>query len=108
MNRTFTQKELGDYLNNNPLGAVVHFGDLDNMNGENYIFVDYLGERLIPFDNGGDYITSLQVSIYVKDFASRKILVDYVKQLSQFNIEYQGSDEGNYFVSILTTTIFLK
>lgn len=108
MNRVFTQKELGDFLTGNPLGVAVHVGDLDNMNGKDYIFLDYINETIIPFDNMGDYKTSIQISIYCKDFINRKILVDYVKTLSQFSIEYQGSAEGNYYEAILRTDLFLK
>ena len=108
MNRVFTQKELGNYLADNPLNVAVHVGDLDNMNGNDYIFLDYLYDRLIPFDDNGCYKTSIQISVYVKDFISRKILVDYIKQLSPFSINYSSSNEGNYFVANMTTDIFLK
>lgn len=108
MNRVISQKELGNYLANNPLHVAVHVGDLDNMNGKDYIFLDYLYDRLIPFDDNGCYKTSIQISVYVKDFASRKVLVDYIKQLSPFNIDYDSSNEGNYFIANMTAEFFLK
>lgn len=108
MSRTYTQKELFEYLKANPLGAVVWVGDLDDMNGENYIFLDYLDEESIPFDDSGCYRTTIQISVYVKDFINRKVLVDYVKPLSQFAITFRPSDEGNYHCAIMETTIFLK
>ena len=107
MNRTYTQKQLGDYLADNPLRVPFHVGDLENMNGKDYIFLDYLSEENIPYDNEGCYITNVQVSIYCKNFVNRKVLVDYVKGLSQFDILYQGSQEGNYFVAIMTTQLFI-
>lgn len=108
MNRTYTQKELGDYLADNPLGVAVHVGDLDNMNGKDYIFLDYLNEQIIPYDNNGCYKTELQISVYTKSFINRKTLVDYIKNLSQFDIQYLGSNEGNYFVANMTTQLFIK
>lgn len=108
MSRVLTQKQIGDYLVANQYNVKVAFGDLENMNGDDYIFVDYLNEELIPADNKGCYKTNVQISIYTKDFAKRKSLVEYVKGLSQFRITYQGSDEGNYFVAILQTELFLN
>lgn len=108
MNRSMSQKEIGDYLSANPFNAPVHVGDLQNMNGDDYIFVDYLNETIIPSDNRGCYKTSIQISIYTKEFSKRKTLVNYVKGLSQFSIVYQGSSEGNYFVAILQTEMFLN
>lgn len=108
MSKVFSQREIVDYLSDNPLNIPVHVGDLDNMNGENYIFLDYLGEQLIPFDNGGCYKTNIQISIYTKRFKNRKTLTDYVKGLTQFSIVYQGSDEGNYFVAIMQSEVFIN
>lgn len=108
MSRTFTQKEIVEFLKDNPVNATVHVGDLPNMNGDNYIFLDYLSENLISYDNEGCYKTSVQISIYTKEFSNRKIITDYVKELCQFNITYQGSDEGNYFVAILTSEVFIN
>lgn len=108
MSRSFTQKQIGDYLKANSLNVPVHVGDLDNMNGKDYIFLDYLSEVLIPSDNAGCYKTTIQVSIYVKEFAKRRTLVNYVKGLTQFSIAYQGSDDGNYFVAILQSEVFIN
>lgn len=108
MNRVYSQKELFDYLKANPLNAKVHVGDLDNMNGKDYIFLDYLNENVDGFDNGGIYKTSIQISVYVKNFIDRKVLVDYVKNLSVFTVDYDDSDEGTYFVANMVTDIFLK
>lgn len=108
MNRAYTQKEIFDYLKANPLSAKVWIGDLDNMNGDNYIFVDYLNERQIASDNDGCYATRLQISVYVRDFINRKTLVDYVKKLSQFDIQFEMSNEGNYHCAIMTTTVFIN
>ena len=108
MNRTYSQKQLGDFLAANPLGVAVHVGDLDNMNGRDYIFLDYLNEQIIPFDNSGCYKAELQISVYTKSFINRKILVDYIKGLSQFDIQFEGSEEGNYFVANMITQLFIK
>ena len=108
MSRTFTQKEIGDFLKANPYNVPVHVGDLENMNGNSYIFLDYLYENLIASDNGGCYKTTIQISIYTKEFELRKKITDYVRGLTQFSIVYQGSDEGNYFVAILQSEVFIN
>lgn len=108
MNRVYSQKELFDYLKANPLNANVHIGDIDNMNGRDYIFLDYLSESPDRFDNDGCYKTSIQISVYVRNFINRKTLVDYIKRLSVFDITYDDSQEGNYFVADMITEIFLR
>lgn len=108
MNRNYTQKDIYDYLCANPYGAQVWIGDLYNMNGEDYIFLDYINETIIPSDNAGCYKTSIQIDVYTKDFVKRKQLVDYIKGLSQFSITYMPSNEGNYFLARMTTELFIK
>lgn len=108
MNRAYSQKELFDYLKANPLNAKVHVGDIENMNGNDYIFLDYLSESVDGYDNNGCYLTSIQISVYVKDFVKRKTLVEYIKHLSVFDVQYESSNEGNYFVANMFTEIFLK
>lgn len=108
MNKTFSQKEICDYLKENPLHCPVHVGDLDNMNGDDYIFLDYLSERHIGFNNKGTYATNIQIAIYTKDFINRKLLMNYVKKFTQFSIEYMGSEDGNYLVAILTAEVFIR
>lgn len=108
MNRVFTQRELGQYLKDNPYGLEFNVGDKELMNGKDYIFLDYTGETLIPSDNKGCYKTNVQISIYCKEFAKRKKVVDYVRDIIQCSIQYQGSDEGNYFVAILTSELFIN
>lgn len=108
MNRTYTQKEIYDYLKANPYNAEVWIGDLYNMNGDDYIFLNYTSERNIPSDNAGCYITSVQIDVYTRDFVKRKQIVDYVKSLSQFSITYMPSNEGNYFVAQMSTELFIN
>ena len=108
MSRNYTQKELYDYLSENPFNAEVWVGDLDNMNGDDYIFLNYINEINIPSDNAGCYKTSIQIDIYTKDFVKRKKIVDYVKKLSQFSITYAPSSEGNYFTAQMETELFIN
>lgn len=107
MYRVYSQKEIFDYLKANPLNAKVHVGDIDNMNGKDYIFLDYINERPVGFDNSGVYKTSVQISVYVKDFINRKALVDYIKKLSIFDVNFDDSAEGNYFVADMVTDLFI-
>lgn len=108
MNRTYTQEEIYNYLMANTLGVDVWVGDLYNMNGKDYIFLNYINERNIAYDNAGCYVTSIQIDVYTKNLVNRKILVDYIKGLSQFSITYALSNEGNYFVANMTTEVFIN
>lgn len=108
MSRTYTQKDIYDYLKANPFNTEVWIGDLYNMNGKDYIFLNYISERNIPSDNAGCYITSIQIDVYTKDLVKRKRLVDYIKGLSQFSVSYMPSNEGNYFVAQMSTELFIN
>lgn len=44
MKRSYTQKEIYTYLKNNPLHVPVHIGDLEDMEGQDYIFLDVLND----------------------------------------------------------------
>lgn len=94
-----TQKDIYDYLCNNPLGVEVHIGDLEDMNGKDYIFFDYLNEELISSDDRGCYQTFCQITIATRDFNRRKVLVDYLKNYINVSISYEKSDEFEYYLA---------
>ncbi len=108
MKRNWTQKELYEYLKDNPLGVQVHIGDLEDMQGQDYIFLDYLNDIAILSDDKADYQTVIQISVLTKDFEDRKTLVKYIKKqfLSQ-TPTYTRSDEYEYYQAQFTTGIFL-
>ena len=107
MQRNYTQKEIYDYLKANPLKVDVHIGDLEDMNGKDYIFLDYLNDIDILRDNNAYYQTLIQISVYTRDFENRKTLVNYIKQKFLSAPTYSKSDEFEYFVATFTTGVFI-
>lgn len=107
MKRTFTQKEIYEYLKDNPLGTEVHIGDLEDMQGKDYIFLDYMNELPILRDNNADYQTVLQISVVVKNFEDRKVLVNYIKKRFLSAPTYSKSDEFDYYVAQFTVYVLL-
>lgn len=108
MKRNWTQKEIYEYLKDNPLGTRVHIGDLEDMQGNDYIFLDYLNDLAILSDDRADYQTIIQISVLTKDFEDRKTLVNYIKkQFLSATPTYSRSDEYEYYQAQFTTGIFL-
>lgn len=102
-----TQTNIKRYLEANPLGTKVAIGSLDEMNNDDYIIVNYLYERLIGSDNKGIYSTAVQFTIATKDFDNRKTLVDYIKQQFNVSVDYDMSNEYQYYMATCETTILL-
>lgn len=107
MRRSFTQKEIYDFLKANPLGTQVHVGDLEDMDGQDYIFLDYMNEEPMLRDNEADYQMIIQISVLTKDFEDRKTLVNYIKQKFLIAPEYSRSDESEYYQAQFTTGVFV-
>lgn len=108
MKRSYTQKEIYDYLKANPLGTQVHIGDLEDMEGQDYIFLDYLEDVPMLRDNSADYQSIIQISVLTKDFDDRKTLVDYIRQEFLINPAYSKSDEFEYYQAQFTTGVFIS
>lgn len=107
MRRSFTQKEIYEYLLANPLGTQVHIGDLEDMDGQDYIFLDYLNDEPMLRDNEADYQSIIQISVLTKDYEDRKTLVNYIKQKFLIAPEYSKSDEFEYYQAQFTTGVFI-
>lgn len=107
MKRSFTQKEIYEYLKENPLGTEVHIGDLEDMQGKDYIFLDYLNDLPILRDNDAYYQTALQISVTVKKFEDRKVLVNYIKKKFLSAPTYTKSDEFEYYVAQFNVYVLL-
>lgn len=107
MKKMFTQKEIYDYLLANPYGFKVHTGDLDDLNNQDYIFFDYLNERLIPADNNAEYITFIQISIASKDYDTIRKVVRYVKKMFVMEFSYSNAEEHEYFLAQGRTGLFI-
>ena len=107
MRRSYTQKEIYDYLLANPLGTAVHFGDLEDMDGKDYIFVDYYNDVPMLRDNDADYQSVIQISVLTKDYENRKTLVNYIKDKFLISPAYSKSDEFEYYQAQFTTGLFI-
>lgn len=108
MQRSYTQKEIYDYLVANPLGVNVHIGDLEDMNGQDYIFLDYTNDVPMLSDNKADYQNVIEISVLTNDFENRKVLVDYIKQKFLIAPTYSRSDESHYYMAQFTTGVFIS
>ncbi len=109
MKKSFTQKEIWDYLNDNPLGVKVHVGDLDDMNNQDYIFFDYLTDTPISADDGyTDSKIEVQFSVLTKDFEDRKTLVKYIKDMFVCNVSLDHSDEHEYYAAYMRTFLLIR
>lgn len=95
----YSQKSICDYLVANPLGVAVAVGDVDDTNGDDYIFLDFTDDTIIGSDDKGVYLSHIQITIATRDWRRRKVLVDYVK--AKFNVlpTYEKSDEFEYYLA---------
>lgn len=103
-----TQKELFDYLKANPLNVKVHYGDLEELGGEDYIFVDLINDNLIGFDDKGIYKTTIQITIATTDYDNRNTLTNYVKDFINVSCTYDRQNEYQYFIAILECEVIFN
>lgn len=107
MKRSFTQKEIYEFLQANPLGVAVHIGDLEDMQGRDYIFFDYFEEVPMLRDNEADYQSVVQISVLTKDYENRKALVDYIKTKFLITPSYSHDEDFDYYQAQFTTGVFI-
>lgn len=106
MKRTYTQKEIYDYLKANPLNVAVHIGDLEDMNGKDYIFFDLVEEIAELRDDRADYQSMIQISVLTKSYEDRKTLVKYIKNEFLSAPTYSKSDEYEYYQAQFNIGVF--
>lgn len=104
----YSQAEIFDYLKQNPLYVEVNVGDIDDMNGKDYIFFDYVSDSLLGSDNRGVYQTYVQITIATRDFEKRKILVDYVKRLFNVEVTYEKAVDFEYYIARMNCGILMN
>ena len=103
----YTQKEIYDYLLANPLGIDVSVGDVKNLNGGDYLFLDFTNDELIGSDNRGCYQSYIQVTVATRDFEDRKTLVKYVKDFLNVSVMYEKAIDFEYFVARCTCGVLM-
>lgn len=108
MTKMITQREIYDFLLANPLGVAVHIGDLEDMNGNDYIFLDYLNDEPILRDDDAYYQTIIQISVLTKDFEHRKTLVNYIKNKFLSAPTYSRYDESQYYQAQFTFGVIVS
>ena len=102
-----TQKDIYDYLLANDLGFEVNVGALDDLNGLDYFFLNYIGEDLIGYDNRGAYRTEIQITVASRDFEKMRRGVQYIKDKFNVSIYYNKSAEFEYYTADCTFSIIL-
>lgn len=107
MKRSYTQKQVYDYLKANPLNTEVHIGSLEDLNGQDYIILDFLNDVAMLRDNNADYQTLIQVSCLTKDFEDRKTLSNYIKDEFLSAPVYSKSDEFEYYQAQFTIGLLM-
>lgn len=108
MQRAYSQGEIYSLLKNNPLNVAVHIGDLADMQGKDYIFLDYLFDNPIGYDNNGTYLTNMQISVATRNLETCKTLIKYIKSHFYGTITYTKSSEYDYFLAQMSIRLFLK
>lgn len=104
----YTQKQIYDYLSANPLGVDVSVGDVKNLNGGDYIFLDYTNDNLIGYDDKGTYQSYIQITTATRDFEDRKTLVKYIKNLLNVTVTYEKAMDFEYFVARCTCGVLIN
>lgn len=103
----YSQKRIFDYLAANPLGVDVRVGDVDNLNGKDYLFYNILYDTLIGSDNRGVYKTRINITVATRDFANRKTLTDYLKEFLNLSVTYGVSEGFEYYTAVCECDVLL-
>lgn len=107
MKKRFTQKEIFEYLKENPYGFKVHVGDLDDLKNQDYIFFDYLNETIIAADNNADYVENVEISIASTDYEKIRQVVKYVHNLLVIQFTYSKAEEHEYYLAQGQVGVFI-
>lgn len=105
----YTQRNIYEYLVSNPLNVDVSVGDVSDLNGSDYIFLDYINEVIIGSDNDGAYQTYIQITVATRDFENRNTLVNYIKNYFKvMSIDYEKSFEFEYYLARMSKGILMS
>lgn len=105
--RSFTQKEIFDYLEDNPLGLEVRMGAIPDMEGKDYIVLDYLLDLPTLHDNTATYQKQMQITVLTKDYEKRKSLINYIQSKFLTSATYSMSSESDYYIAQFQIGVFI-
>lgn len=108
MTKHTSQKEMYEYLLANPLNVAVHIGDLDDMQGNDYIFLDFVNDEAILRDNDAYYQTIVQISVLTRNYEDRKTLTKYIQNKYLSAPTYSRYDESQYYQAQFTFGVLLR
>lgn len=103
----YTQKMIYDYLLSNPLNVDVSVGDVENLNGGDYIFLDFTNDDLMGSDNRGTYQSYIQITVATRDFRNRKTLVEFIKNYLNVTVTYEKAIDFEYFIARCTCGVLM-
>lgn len=106
MKRKYTQKELYDLLCSNPLNKKVYINEADPPDGEDYIFLDYLGNPPIPMDNGAFYLKTIQIQVYMDDIDEMNRILLFLQMY--FVAHMDQYKENGYNVATFSYDVILN
>lgn len=104
----YSQEGIYHTLLANPLGFEVCIGDLEDMNGQDYIFFDMSSESLIKSDDRGTYRTFVQFTVAARDFDRMKITTNYIKSIYNVSVNYEKSSEFEYYLARCNCTLLIR
>lgn len=99
----YTQKELIELLESNPLDVDVYLNEVTVENASDYIFVDAIEDLSMNADNEACYYNQIQIQIYCDDFDRFNQLIRFIKSL--FIASVVRTKEDNYNIATFTTEI---
>lgn len=105
--RTYTQKEIYEILSDNPLGLEVKMGAVEDLEGQDYIILDYLNDLPVLHDDTACYQKQMQITTLTKDYEDRKTLIDYIQSNFLTPANYMMSDQSDYYIAQFTIGVFI-
>lgn len=105
--RTYKQKEIFDYLKVNPLNIEVRMGAVPDMEGQDYIILDYLNDIPTLHDDTACYQKQMQITCLTKDYENRKTLINYIQDKFLTSANYMMSDQSDYYIAQFTIGVFI-
>lgn len=105
--RTYTQKEIFDILSANPLSLEVKMGAVEDLEGQDYIILDYLNDLPVLHDDTACYQKQMQITTLTKDYEDRRTLINYVQNKFLTSATYTMSLQSDYYVAQFTIGVFI-